>query len=69
MFFQALIVEIVCFFVDTLQIAFDIEVKNINQRGIDSPNNETIIRGPQEAFVENLRTNTSLIRRLLIMRI
>lgn len=52
-------------FVDTLQIAFDIDVKKYNQRGIDSPNNETIIRGPQEAFVENLRTNTSLIRRII----
>ena len=52
-------------FVDTLNIAFNIDVKKYNQRGIDSPSNETIIKGPQEAFVENLRTNTSLIRKIV----
>lgn len=50
-------------FIDTLNIAFDIDVKGFKQRSIDSPNNEIVIRGPQEAFVENIRTNTSLIRR------
>lgn len=51
-------------FVDTLGFAFDIEVKGFKQRSVDSPNNEIIIKGPQEAFVENLRTNTSLLRRI-----
>lgn len=52
-------------FVDTLPIAFDIDVKGFKQREINTPNNEIIIQGPQEAFVENLRTNTSLLRRLV----
>ena len=52
-------------FVDTLPICFDIEVKGFKQRSIDSPNNEIIIKGPQEAFVENIRTNTSLLRRIV----
>ena len=39
-------------FVDTLDIAFDIEVKGFKSRGISSPNNEIVIRGPQEAFTE-----------------
>lgn len=52
-------------FVDTLNIAFDIDVKGFKQRNIDSPNNEIVIRGPQEAFVEAIRTNTSLIRRIV----
>lgn len=52
-------------FVDTLDIAFDIDVKGFQQRNIDSPNNEIVIKGPQEAFVENIRTNTSLIRRIV----
>ena len=52
-------------FVDTLDVAFDIDVKGFKQRGVDSPNNEIIIKGPQEAFVENIRTNTSLIRRII----
>lgn len=51
-------------FIDTLNFAFDIEVKGFKQRSVDSPNNEIIIKGPQEAFVENLRTNTSLLRRI-----
>lgn len=51
-------------FVDTLNVAFDIEVKGFKQRSIDTPNNEIVIKGPHEAFVENIRTNTSLIRRI-----
>lgn len=52
-------------FVDTLNVCFDIEVKGFKQRGVESPNNEIVIKGPQEGFVENLRTNTSLIRRIV----
>ena len=52
-------------FVDTLNIAFDIEVKGFKQRNIDTPNNEIVIKGPHEAFVENIRTNTSLLRRFI----
>lgn len=52
-------------FIDTLNIAFDIDVKSYNQRSIDTPNNEAVIKGPQEAFIENFRTNTSLIRRIV----
>ncbi len=52
-------------FVDTLNLAFDIEVKGFKQRSVDKPNNEIVIKGPHEAFVENIRTNTSLIRRIV----
>lgn len=52
-------------FVDTLPLAFDIDVKGFKQRGVTVPNNEVIIKGPQEAFVENIRTNTSQLRRLV----
>ncbi|NLC87808.1 MAG: spore germination protein [Clostridiaceae bacterium] len=52
-------------FIDTLPYVFDIDVKGFKQRSIDSPNNEVIIKGSQEAFVENIRTNTSLIRRII----
>ncbi|MBR1802878.1 MAG: spore germination protein [Clostridia bacterium] len=50
-------------FVDTLALAFDIDVKGFKQREVNTPNNEVIIKGPQEAFVENIRTNTSQLRR------
>lgn len=50
-------------FIDTLGVAFDIDVKGFKQRSIDKPENEIVIKGPHEAFVENIRTNTSLLRR------
>ena len=50
-------------FVDTLSVGFDIDVKGFKQRSISQPENEIVIKGPHEAFVENLRTNTSLLRR------
>lgn len=52
-------------FIDTLNIVFDIEVKGFKQRSISQPQNETVIKGPHEAFVENLRTNTSLLRKIV----
>lgn len=52
-------------FIDTLNIAFDIDVKNLKQRSVDTPQNEAVIRGPHEAFIENIRTNTSLLRRIV----
>ena len=50
-------------FIDTLTIAFDIDVKGFKQRSVERPQNEIVINGAHEAFVENIRTNTSLIRR------
>ncbi len=52
-------------FIDTLDIAFDVDVKGFKQRSVDTPTNEIIIKGPHEAFVENIRTNTSLVRRIV----
>ena len=51
--------------IDTLNVAFDIEVKGFKQRSVDTPENEIVIKGPHEAFVENIRTNTSLLRRIV----
>ena len=52
-------------FIDTLNIAFNIELKGFEKRSISPPQNEIVVRGAQEAFIENLRTNTSLIRRII----
>lgn len=52
-------------FIDTLNVGFDIEVKGFKQRSVESPNNEVVIKGSQEAFVENIRTNTSILRRII----
>ena len=52
-------------FIDTLNIAFDIDIKGFQFRSVAKPENEVVIRGPQEAFVENIRINTTLIRRIV----
>lgn len=55
----------VALLVDTLSTAFVVEVKGYKIREISSPSNEIVVRGSQEAFVENLRTNTSILRRAI----
>ena len=52
-------------FVDTLSVCFCIEAKGFKTRSISKPENEIVVRGSQEAFVENIRTNTSIIRRII----
>ena len=52
-------------FIDTINVAFDIDVKKFDKRSIAEPSNEKSILGSKEAFVENLRTNTSILRRNL----
>lgn len=52
-------------FVDTLPIGFIIDVKGFSARSVSSPNNEIVVKGAQEAFVEKLRTNTSMLRRII----
>lgn len=45
--------------------ALFISIKKIEKRSIEESSIETIIRGPQDSFTEDLRTNISLIRRRL----
>ena len=52
-------------FVDGLNQGFSIDVRNWGHRGIDKPENEQSIYGPQEAFAEMLRNNTALIRKIV----
>lgn len=51
--------------IDTLAIGFIVDVKGYKAREIAAPENEVVVRGSQEAFVEKLRTNTSMLRRLI----
>ena len=52
-------------FIDTLNVAFTMDVKGFSKRSISIPNNEVVIKGSQEAFIENIRTNTTLLRRIV----
>ena len=51
--------------VDTLDSAILVDVKGYKAREISNPSNEVVVRGSQEAFVEKLRTNTTMLRRLI----
>jgi len=50
-------------FADGLCVSFTADVKGWEHRGVEKPNNEIVIRGPQEGFNELLRTNTAQIRK------
>ena len=51
--------------VDTLDSAIICDVKNLPSRSIEKAQNEMTIKGPSEAFVENFRKNTALIRKFV----
>lgn len=52
-------------FVDTINTVFLVDAKGFEKRSISRPDNEIVIRGAQEGFIESIRTNTSLLRRLV----
>ena len=53
----------VVLFIDGIGKAVIMNSKGWEKRSVSEPGSEAVIRGPRESFVENLRTNTSLIRR------
>lgn len=52
-------------FIDTLDIAICIEAKKLQGRSITTPQSESIVRGSHESYIENIRTNTSLLRKII----
>lgn len=52
-------------FVDTLNSVFCIETKDLKGRDVTEPQTENVVRGPHASFVENIRTNTSLVRKIV----
>lgn len=55
----------VVFLFDGEEQGLAVSVQGTEARAIEEPSMEPVIRGPREGFVENLRTNTSLLRRRL----
>ncbi len=53
----------VVLFVDGTDKAIIMSSKGWEKRSISEPLNEAVVRGPRESFIENMRTNTALIRR------
>lgn len=52
-------------FIEGCDKALLVETKGWEHRGVDTPSNEPVIRGSQEAFGETMRTNTGLVRKHL----
>lgn len=52
-------------FIDGRQECLVIETRGFEKRNIETPVTEMAIRGSHEGFTENLRTNISLIRRII----
>lgn len=51
--------------VDGYAQGFAISNRQWAERGVTEPTAQTVVRGPREGFIENLRVNTALIRRKL----
>jgi spore germination protein KA len=52
-------------FIDGCNEALLIESRGYEKRSVERPATETVIRGSQEAFTENLRTNITLVRKII----
>ncbi len=52
-------------FLDGDKNAVLLDTRGFASRGVESAQNEKVIRGPQEGFNENLRTNVTLLRRII----
>jgi spore germination protein KA len=67
--FKNIIVQILnglsALFVDGCSEAILIESRGFEKRNIDKPVTEQVVKGSQEAFTENLRTNLTLLRRIV----
>ena len=50
-------------FIEGEKVALKASTKGWEQRGVERPDTEVVVRGPREGFTENLRTNTTLLRR------
>lgn len=52
-------------FIDSVKNALCIETKGFKGRSIDKPVTESVVKGAHEGFVENIRTNTSMLRKII----
>ena len=61
--FSSLLSGNVILLVDGCRQGFAIAMSDWKHRSVTEPSVESVVRGPRESFTENLRTNTTLIRR------
>lgn len=55
-------------FIDGERRALLLETRGFEKRGVTTAENERIVRGPQEGFTESIRTNVTLVRRIVKTR-
>ncbi len=55
----------IALFVEDLNIIHLFSIEKWNNREIAPPTSERVIRGPKQAFIENIEVNKSLIRRII----
>lgn len=55
----------VALLVDNADFYYMLSIRKVNSRAVSEPPNETVLKGPREGFNEDIRTNTTLIRRRL----
>ncbi len=63
--YTAIVVGKAVFFIDGYHKGWIVEARAWKERGIAEPQNETVVQGPREGFVEGLQTNVGLLRRRL----
>jgi len=61
--FMTLLSGGVVLLLDGFTQGFAVAMSSWEDRGVNEPSAESVVRGPRESFSENLRTNTALIRR------
>ncbi len=54
-----------CLYVEGCDYCISSETKGFEKRSVNTPQTEGVVRGAQEGFTENLRTNVTLIRRII----
>lgn len=52
-------------FIDGCNESLVMETRGFEKRNVDNPKTEAVVKGSQEAFTENLRTNITLVRRII----
>ena len=52
-------------FIESIKNALCIEAKGFKGRNVDKPVTESVVKGAHEGFVENIRTNTSMLRKII----
>ncbi len=54
-----------CLYVDGCDYYISSETKGYEKRSVTTPQTEGVVRGSQEGFTENLRTNVTLVRKII----